>query len=564
MYINSAQLSPLENFSSTAYATKPLSDLNQSGFLLLGAVSARVLSCVVIPLTAIVDSTIHMSCFAGKMCTGVVITPYNTIAGRIAPNWKAPRDLEISSAFIHLMRMVECVFTAAILPFVCLINPDRAYDFMSHRYGLHEKDRQKHVHNLDQQVRDLQQQVRDKDATESALRAQLFSFSGAEVARLRSEEARLKLEQELTALKMELEELKKARPSKDSTPSNQGTNPTPPNSTPQKSKIPEPPKVKIPEPPKQPPKPNSKPTPTKNPPKPNKETPNSTAQQTPTKPPLPTVTDDRKNLLDAIRNRATKPAEKVEVGIGSKGDISLLAIHEKLLQDPLRRTALLQKTRPSVEAVIEYLESDEKNVTVVDLDEWDEDIQIAPLLTEYCRGFHLNFDDMAEKPMTKISEDRLEHAKKYFNFFAKQIEEATKVDPQKRLEAERQREEHERLIRETNEQKAAEALEKRKNALLKDLRFLNENSLTTAIEKHLNLIEKGRLNAAFERGNKAINPSYKNFEEFEQSYNELIQRIHSLASEDQIQPLRETQLYKNVGKVLGEISTELRDKAFSI
>jgi hypothetical protein len=139
MSINFSNLSCIENFSITLKLTEALSDLNSTNYLILGNLNSRILGAVSIPFAALTDAVIHVSLSCGKMITGLVASPYNIVALRFFPKKSMPRDLEFSSAFIHLVRVVECIFTAAILPLACLINPSRTYGFMYHRHHLENR-----------------------------------------------------------------------------------------------------------------------------------------------------------------------------------------------------------------------------------------------------------------------------------------------------------------------------------------------------------------------------------------------------------------------------------------
>jgi len=138
---NSAKnLTPLENFSLTAPLTAALHLLNHSEkHTVFGPVAARIGGAVSIPFVAIADTFIHAGLTVGKTLTGVFVSPYNCIAACTSLP-KAPRDLELSSAMIHLMRTVESVFTVAIFPVVCLFNPDRAWQMMEHRLAKPKKE----------------------------------------------------------------------------------------------------------------------------------------------------------------------------------------------------------------------------------------------------------------------------------------------------------------------------------------------------------------------------------------------------------------------------------------
>ncbi|WP_042278920.1 hypothetical protein [Candidatus Protochlamydia sp. R18] len=129
--IPSASLSNLENFSFTAYFTKQMANINHS--FVLGSVSSRIIGFVAIPFTSLADAFAHACLTTSKFAIGIVISPYNITASLFFPDKVASTDLELSSALIHLIRVIESVVTGILLPFVCLLNPERANQFMSQR-----------------------------------------------------------------------------------------------------------------------------------------------------------------------------------------------------------------------------------------------------------------------------------------------------------------------------------------------------------------------------------------------------------------------------------------------
>lgn len=135
MVNNFSNLSRLENLSFTSKLTESLATLNQSKGLIVGELATRVGGFISIPFSGLADTVVHAGLTLGKMVTGSFVTPYNLTIAKIKPEWKINQEFELSSALIHLVRVVESVFTTVILPFICLLNPNRAHDFMNHRYG---------------------------------------------------------------------------------------------------------------------------------------------------------------------------------------------------------------------------------------------------------------------------------------------------------------------------------------------------------------------------------------------------------------------------------------------
>lgn len=133
--IISSHLSSIENLSCTLKLTELIASVNQSNYLFIGTTIARISGAVAIPFSSLLDATAHTALCGGKIVTGILISPYNSVAMVFFPNWSAPKDLELSSAFIHLICTIECIVAAALLPFVCLVNPKKAHEFMNSRYA---------------------------------------------------------------------------------------------------------------------------------------------------------------------------------------------------------------------------------------------------------------------------------------------------------------------------------------------------------------------------------------------------------------------------------------------
>ncbi|WP_162180818.1 hypothetical protein [Candidatus Protochlamydia amoebophila] len=117
-----------------------MANVNHS--FVLGSVSSRIVGFVAIPFTSLADAFAHACLTTSKFATGIVISPYNITADLFFPDKAASTDLELSSALIHLIRVVESLVTGILLPFVCLLNPERANQFMSQRLPKNEKSAQ--------------------------------------------------------------------------------------------------------------------------------------------------------------------------------------------------------------------------------------------------------------------------------------------------------------------------------------------------------------------------------------------------------------------------------------
>ncbi len=131
-------LTTWENYSITAGVTKTLAELNQpkeAKYLIITAPTARIAGVVLIPLAAIGDAFAHLTSATGKILTGVIVSPYNSLAVVFFPDGAISIDYELSSALVHVIRVIQSLFDGVVLPFICLLNPARAHQYMQHRLG---------------------------------------------------------------------------------------------------------------------------------------------------------------------------------------------------------------------------------------------------------------------------------------------------------------------------------------------------------------------------------------------------------------------------------------------
>ncbi|MBA2369281.1 MAG: hypothetical protein H0V82_09700 [Candidatus Protochlamydia sp.] len=136
-----------DNFNLTLQFTQKIEKWNQSDYAILGPISARIAGVVCTPFIALSEASIHAVLIIGKAMTGLFVSPYNCLAMAFFPEFSIRSNLEFSSSLIHLMLAIESVFTAAILPLVCLMNPSRANAWMESRSGNLVKPFQRDVQN---------------------------------------------------------------------------------------------------------------------------------------------------------------------------------------------------------------------------------------------------------------------------------------------------------------------------------------------------------------------------------------------------------------------------------
>lgn len=110
-----------ENFSLTAQVTRKLERLNLSSPL-----TSRVIGVAAIPFASLADVLTHGSLACLKAATGIFVSPYNCLALLFFPSYAIRLNLSLSDSLVHLMRMIECLFTGALLPFLHLLDPEKA------------------------------------------------------------------------------------------------------------------------------------------------------------------------------------------------------------------------------------------------------------------------------------------------------------------------------------------------------------------------------------------------------------------------------------------------------
>jgi hypothetical protein len=120
-----------ERLDWTAKFTQKVEETNRSSDSIFETISIRIAGCVLIPFISVAEAFVHIGATVGKTCTGIVASPYNCIADTFFPKYSMPEYLEFSSALVHLNLAINCIFTAAILPFICLLNPSRADAFIN-------------------------------------------------------------------------------------------------------------------------------------------------------------------------------------------------------------------------------------------------------------------------------------------------------------------------------------------------------------------------------------------------------------------------------------------------
>ncbi len=117
--LNSRPLTKLESFSIAEEFTLKIAIRNHSHSRLVTFL-ARVEGCAFVALFALADVIMHATIASIKF-------PLALIALGFRGCFHVTPDLHISSSLTHLIHVVYGVFNMAILPLLCLFNPDKAY-----------------------------------------------------------------------------------------------------------------------------------------------------------------------------------------------------------------------------------------------------------------------------------------------------------------------------------------------------------------------------------------------------------------------------------------------------
>lgn len=114
-------LTPLESFSMTQMFTLKMAQWNHSvKHDILGPISARIIGCALVAFTALADALMHTALTIGKCISGLSLFAFQFCIN-------IPQDLNLGSSLIHLNNTMRAVFHSTTLPFLCLLDPDRAY-----------------------------------------------------------------------------------------------------------------------------------------------------------------------------------------------------------------------------------------------------------------------------------------------------------------------------------------------------------------------------------------------------------------------------------------------------
>lgn len=133
----------IENISVTQTVIKLLREEEASDDSRLGKFKTRVMGLIATPFTLIIDTIMHSVLCAGETVTGIIATPYNSIARAIDPKFRflAPKELELISAHKHLTKAIKNLFNIIVLPIDSVKGPGAALaNYQSQSSLIHATD----------------------------------------------------------------------------------------------------------------------------------------------------------------------------------------------------------------------------------------------------------------------------------------------------------------------------------------------------------------------------------------------------------------------------------------
>ncbi|CUI16818.1 hypothetical protein PNK_1201 [Candidatus Protochlamydia naegleriophila] len=481
-------LTVLENFSLTAEVAKSMAQLNEAKYPILAVPSSRIIGLTILPLAGIADAFAHLSLGAGKLATGIIVSPYNTLAVTFFPSYAIAADFELSSALVHLIRVIQSLFDAVTLPFICLLNPARAHKMTSHR-----------------------------------LPPEASSEAGAPSENLERQRERNEQEEEIRNLTNRLRELE----AENSHPLS-GAQPPQPTGNPQPSNPPPPPPSNPPPPPPS----NPPPPPPSNPPPQQPRIPtvsgggnpsrggatgSQPSAQTSSPPPVDTVPETPRqplSLLEQIRLGTRLRTPRV-----AEIPKQLVKCHEDFINDALK-FGLFTRDTSAFDDLIENLEW---------LDNHDEDRYEQERINSILND-ELVKEMMIVKGKTTLVKSEVKALRAYFQIFKKKVDDKNDAI---RESLRQSQEEAARLAALQPKPIVIEPVEtplvKKQKELLEKLIIKGSHDLQTAIGS-LGLVKNGQLQQNFRDANGKLHPKdrFGDINVFIAKYNSLVGKINSM------------------------------------
>ncbi len=486
-------LTVLENFSLTAEVAKSMAQLNEAKYPILAVPSSRIIGLTILPLAGIADAFAHLSLGAGKLATGIIVSPYNTLAVTFFPSYAIAADFELSSALVHLIRVIQSLFDAVTLPFICLLNPARAHKMTSHR-----------------------------------LPPEASSEAGAPSENLERQRERNEQEEEIRNLTNRLRELE----AENSHPLSGPQLPQPSNPLPQQPRIPTVSGGGNPIPSNPPPPPQAPPPPPSNPPPQQPRIPtvsgggnpsrggatgSQPSAQTSSPPPVDTVPETPRqplSLLEQIRLGTRLRTPRV-----AEIPKQLVKCHEDFFNDALK-FGLFTRDTSAFDDLIENLEW---------LDNHDEDRYEQERINSILND-ELVKEMMIVKGKATLVKSEVKALRSYFQIFKKKVDDKNDEIRESLRQAQ---EEAARLAALQPKPIVIEPVEtplvKKQKALLEKLIIKGSHDLQTAIDS-LSIVKNGRLQQSFRDANGKLHQKerFGDINVFIAKYNSLVVKINSM------------------------------------
>ncbi len=150
-------------FFITPLLSEKLKNLNETSKVeVLAKIAARILGAVILPLALLGDAAIQASLVLGKTATGIIVSPIVLIGELSTPDWqpsKTVKNLQISASVVRLCYTVQCVFSAAIIPFICLYSPSKAHDFIDKLRQVEDKVLRDYIEHTQKRITELENQL---------------------------------------------------------------------------------------------------------------------------------------------------------------------------------------------------------------------------------------------------------------------------------------------------------------------------------------------------------------------------------------------------------------------
>jgi hypothetical protein len=124
-------LNRISTFNLTDLVNNKLYTISPQSLDKIGRMGIHVIGAIATSVTAIIDTIYHTILGAFTFVTGLVVTPYNFIAGAINNNYKAPYELELSASIIHLSLRILASLMSPIDHIARIIDSNQGYHMIT-------------------------------------------------------------------------------------------------------------------------------------------------------------------------------------------------------------------------------------------------------------------------------------------------------------------------------------------------------------------------------------------------------------------------------------------------